>query len=140
MFKHASGVDLALLRSDPVDHGLLEFMVAVSAEHVPLPVNRESACHIPHQFGCETLRRNRKPLSLSTHVRATRLCLKNDLRLKRIECLRKCSGSMVGLKFREEIHAAVDAGLIHGRQVVPVTNPYYAVPQCMNLLRLGAAM
>ena len=43
MFKHASGVDLALLRTDSIDDGLFKLMVSVPAKHMLLPVNGAAA-------------------------------------------------------------------------------------------------
>src|SRR6266550_477852 len=140
MPEHAAGVDLAPLRSDPVDYGLFQFMVAVSAEHVPRTIHCSPCLDVPHPFRCEAFCRDCKPLALPAHVRTPRLCLQDNLWLQEVECLPKRPGSTVGLKFREEIHAAAKPGLIYGRQVVPVTHPYHAISQGMDLLGLDPAI
>src|SRR2546425_13110359 len=85
VLEYAASVDFALLGPMPVDNCLLQFMVAVPAEHVTLTIDRESALHVSHQFRCEKFRRNREPLALAPHVGTASLRLHNDLRLQEVE-------------------------------------------------------
>src|SRR3989442_7287518 len=91
VFEHAASIDLALARAGPIDNSLFELMVPVSPKHVALPVMGHATLHVPQELRGEELRRDRKPLSLASHVGSARLRLPDNFRLQEGErVLNRC--------------------------------------------------